>query len=203
MKCPNCNTDLVQTKRNGIDVEYCQSCQGMWLSRQELEQLEDEVFDFGDDKKGSLVFRSSATTLKCPQCGKLMRSFQYRLYDLEMDFCEDGHGYWLNKDEDKRVSGTHEKRRSRSRAKSSCRRQMGELGSNICALAPSLTKSAIYSGKPNRIDVDRSATRAPIAIATQFCPAADRGQSRFLANALPDGDLRYFSKRQAEQSHDH
>jgi Zn-finger nucleic acid-binding protein len=103
MKCPNCNTDLVQTKRNGIDVEYCQSCKGMWLSRQELEQLEDEVFDFGDDKKSSLIFSSSATTLKCPQCGKLMRRFQYRFYDLEMDFCEDGHGYWLNKDEDKRV----------------------------------------------------------------------------------------------------
>ena len=30
-------------------------------------------------------------------------SFQYRLYDLEMDFCEAGHGYWLTADEDKRV----------------------------------------------------------------------------------------------------
>ena len=32
-----------------------------------------------------------------------MKSFQYRLYDLEMDFCEDGHGFWLTADEDKRV----------------------------------------------------------------------------------------------------
>jgi Zn-finger nucleic acid-binding protein len=32
-----------------------------------------------------------------------MRRFQYRLYDLEMDFCEDGHGYWLDEGEDKRV----------------------------------------------------------------------------------------------------
>jgi Zn-finger nucleic acid-binding protein len=103
MKCPNCNKDLVPTKRNRIDLEYCQSCQGMWLSRQELEQLEDEVFDFGDDKKGSLVFSAAATTCKCPECGKLMERFQYRAYDLEMDFCENGHGYWLDKDEDKRV----------------------------------------------------------------------------------------------------
>jgi Zn-finger nucleic acid-binding protein len=66
MKCPNCNTDLVQTKRNGIDLEYCQSCKGMWLSRQELEQLEDEVFDFGDDKKGSLIFSATATLLSVP-----------------------------------------------------------------------------------------------------------------------------------------
>src|SRR5208282_4567762 len=103
MKCPNCDTDLVQTKRDGIDVEYCQSCKGMWLSRQELEQLDDEVFDLGDDKKGSLIFSSTATARICPQCGKLMKRFQYRLYDLEMDFCEDGHGYWLDEDEDKRV----------------------------------------------------------------------------------------------------
>jgi hypothetical protein len=75
----------------------------MWLNQQELEQLEDEVFDFGDDEKGSLMLGSDATALKCPQCGKPMRSFQYRLYDLVMDFCEDGHGYWLTKDEDKRV----------------------------------------------------------------------------------------------------
>jgi Zn-finger nucleic acid-binding protein len=103
MKCPNCNTDLVQTKRSGVDVEYCQSCKGMWLSCQELEQLEDEAFDFGDEEKGSLIFSSTAATRKCPQCGKLMRRFQYRLYDLEMDFCEDGHGYWLDEGEDKRV----------------------------------------------------------------------------------------------------
>jgi hypothetical protein len=44
-----------------------------------------------------------ATALKCPQCGKAMKSFQYRLFDLTMDFCEDGHGYWLTADEDKRV----------------------------------------------------------------------------------------------------
>jgi Zn-finger nucleic acid-binding protein len=103
MKCPNCNTDLAPTKHSGVDVEYCQSCKGMWLSCQELERLEDEVFDFGDDEKGSLIFSSTAATRTCPQCGKLMRKFQYRLYDLEMDFCEDGHGYWLDEDEDKRV----------------------------------------------------------------------------------------------------
>jgi Zn-finger nucleic acid-binding protein len=84
-------------------VESCPSCKGMWFTRQDLEKLEDEVFDFGDDEKGSLMLGDDATTLKCPQCGKLMKSFQYRLFDLGMDFCENGHGYWLTADEDKRV----------------------------------------------------------------------------------------------------
>jgi Zn-finger nucleic acid-binding protein len=84
-------------------MEICPSCQGMWLTRQELTQLEDEVFDFGDDEKGSLMLGADATALKCPQCSKALKSFQYRLYDLDMDFCEDGHGFWLTADEDKRV----------------------------------------------------------------------------------------------------
>jgi Zn-finger nucleic acid-binding protein len=75
----------------------------MWLSRQELEQLEDKAFDLGDDKKGSLIFNSAPTTRKCAQCGKPMQRFRYRDYDLELDFCADGHGFWLDGGEDKRV----------------------------------------------------------------------------------------------------
>jgi Zn-finger nucleic acid-binding protein len=103
MKCPNCNSDLVPKKRDGVEMEVCPSCQGMWLTTQELTQLEDEVFDFGDDEKGSLMLGSTPTTRKCPECGSPMKSFQYRFYDLEMDFCGAGHGYWLEADEDKRV----------------------------------------------------------------------------------------------------
>jgi Zn-finger nucleic acid-binding protein len=103
MKCPDCNVDLVQQKRDGIDMELCPSCAGMWLTPQELTQLEDEVFDFGDDEKGSLMFGSTPDSRKCPQCAKPMKSFQYRLYDLAMDVCEDQHGYWLEPDEDQRV----------------------------------------------------------------------------------------------------
>jgi Zn-finger nucleic acid-binding protein len=103
MKCPNCDNDLVQTKRDRIEVQYCPSCRGMWLNRQELQELEDEAFDLGEDEKGTLIFSATATTRKCPQCSKLMKRFEYRLYDLEMDFCEDGHGFWLDADEDKRV----------------------------------------------------------------------------------------------------
>jgi Zn-finger nucleic acid-binding protein len=103
MKCPNCNTDLVPAKRDGVDMEVCRSCNGMWLSRQELEQLEDEVFDLGDDKKGTRVFESTADTRKCPQCQKPMNRFEYRFYDLELDFCSDGHGFWLEEGEDKRI----------------------------------------------------------------------------------------------------
>jgi Zn-finger nucleic acid-binding protein len=103
MKCPNCDGELSKTKRDGIEMEVCPSCQGMWLTRQDLAALEDEVFDFGDDEKGSLMFEPTPDSRKCPVCGKPMKRFGYRLYDLAMDFCEDGHGYWLEAGEDQRV----------------------------------------------------------------------------------------------------
>ena len=103
MKCPNCSAELVIAKRDGMDVESCASCKGMWLSRQELDQLENKVFDLGDQWKGSLVFHPEPSTHQCPQCGKTLGKFQYRDYDLPMEFCEDGHGFWLDDGEDKRV----------------------------------------------------------------------------------------------------
>ena len=103
MKCPNCNVTLVAAKRDAIDMETCPSCQGMWLTRQEMDQLEDEAFDLGDDNKGTRVFDSTAETRKCPECGKPMNRSEYRFYDLELDFCGEGHGFWLEADEDKRV----------------------------------------------------------------------------------------------------
>lgn len=103
MKCPNCRAELVSTTRDGVDANYCAACRGMWLSQAELGRLEDEAFDLGDDEKGTLVFSSSATARACPQCGGALRMFQYRLYDLELDYCPAGHGYWLDADEDRRV----------------------------------------------------------------------------------------------------
>ena len=103
MKCPRCGVDLQPTERHQLKVNYCQSCTGMWLEHDELEQLEDEVFDFGDRWKGTLVPSSTATNAKCPECAASLRRFHYRFYDLEMEFCPNQHGYWLDDDEDTRV----------------------------------------------------------------------------------------------------
>jgi Zn-finger nucleic acid-binding protein len=103
LKCPKCSVDFVSAVRHKIAVHACPSCKGMWFQRQELEELEDEAFDFGEHEKGTLVPSSTPTTLKCPECAAPLRRFQYRFYDMEMEFCENQHGYWLENDEDTRV----------------------------------------------------------------------------------------------------
>ena len=105
MKCPKCGAELVQKSYKGaMEVERCPKCRGMWLDFNELDRLEDLAFD-EDDRKGSLVHRESRTNCLCPHCESLLKEFQYRLYDLKLEYCENQHGFWLDAGEDERVIG--------------------------------------------------------------------------------------------------
>lgn len=39
MKCPNDDTTLVMTDRNGVEIDYCPNCRGVWLDRGELDKI--------------------------------------------------------------------------------------------------------------------------------------------------------------------
>ncbi len=39
MKCPTCNVDLVMSERQGIEIDYCPQCRGVWLDRGELDKI--------------------------------------------------------------------------------------------------------------------------------------------------------------------
>lgn len=39
MKCPVCNVDLTMTERQGVEIDYCSQCRGVWLDRGELDKI--------------------------------------------------------------------------------------------------------------------------------------------------------------------
>jgi Zn-finger nucleic acid-binding protein len=39
MKCPVDNETLVMADRNGIEIDYCPKCRGVWLDRGELDKI--------------------------------------------------------------------------------------------------------------------------------------------------------------------
>ena len=44
MKCPTCaDTPLVMAERQGVEIDYCPSCRGIWLDRGELDKLLDRA----------------------------------------------------------------------------------------------------------------------------------------------------------------
>ena len=42
MNCPNCESvALVMSERQGIEIDYCPKCRGVWLDRGELDKIID------------------------------------------------------------------------------------------------------------------------------------------------------------------
>ena len=39
MKCPVDNETLIMTERNGVEIDYCPTCRGVWLDRGELDKI--------------------------------------------------------------------------------------------------------------------------------------------------------------------
>ena len=40
MKCPVCSTvNLVMSDRQGVEIDYCPECRGVWLDRGELDKI--------------------------------------------------------------------------------------------------------------------------------------------------------------------
>ena len=39
LKCPRDGTDLIKSIKNGVEIEYCPTCGGVWLDHGELEKL--------------------------------------------------------------------------------------------------------------------------------------------------------------------
>ena len=44
MKCPACpDATLMMTDRQGVEIDYCPTCRGIWLDRGELDKLLDRA----------------------------------------------------------------------------------------------------------------------------------------------------------------
>ncbi|MFC3207506.1 TFIIB-type zinc ribbon-containing protein [Aquamicrobium soli] len=51
MKCPIDDADLVMAERQGIEIDYCPKCRGVWLDRGELDKIIDRSTDDDDDRR--------------------------------------------------------------------------------------------------------------------------------------------------------
>jgi Zn-finger nucleic acid-binding protein len=39
MNCPTCNVTLLLAEKQGVEIDYCPKCRGIWLDRGELEKI--------------------------------------------------------------------------------------------------------------------------------------------------------------------
>ncbi len=52
MKCPHCQVTLHMTHRDGIEIDYCPECRGVWLDRGELDKIIERSESWGGSGSG-------------------------------------------------------------------------------------------------------------------------------------------------------
>lgn len=100
--CPRDNAELAPVDEHGVQVDRCPTCGGAWYDYDELAALEATVGD-EDERRGTIEYSKHESDLACPVCQQPMHDFNYRAYNLELDACAEGHGWWLDAGEADRV----------------------------------------------------------------------------------------------------
>ena len=79
MKCPVCtNVDLLMSNRQGVEIDYCPTCRGVWLDRGELDKIIER-------EQGSTMRSQNEPPRHAPQPRE-----EYREHSEDR---EHGHGY--------------------------------------------------------------------------------------------------------------
>ena len=92
MNCPTCKVELKMADRQGVEIDYCPQCRGVWLDRGELDKI---------------IERSSPTAAQQPFAGPEPR---YREPDHSSSHMKHGNGH---DDHSKHGYGNSYKKKSR------------------------------------------------------------------------------------------
>jgi Zn-finger nucleic acid-binding protein len=105
MYCPVCRESLVVVEREGIELDWCLKCRGLWFDEGELELLAEKSGrrlgpeDVGHPRAGAGVEEKPAPRRKCPRCRRKMERVAAGSADpVQVDRCAD-HGVWLDSGE--------------------------------------------------------------------------------------------------------
>ncbi|MBN2367245.1 MAG: zf-TFIIB domain-containing protein [Calditrichaeota bacterium] len=102
MDCPVCKTPMLILEYQQIEIDYCPSCQGIWLDQGELELLlksENSIVDLSN------FSNHSRSNRRCPRCRKKMVKGPFPDSAVEVDICPRDSGIWLDRGEIEQIAG--------------------------------------------------------------------------------------------------
>ncbi len=99
MRCPKCRADMEQIKIDGVEIDRCSSCQGLWFDLGELERLRDsktaKAIDIGDPAGGKL--QNAIDRYACPRCGgSMIRMVDPQQSHIWYEQCGSCHGSYFD-----------------------------------------------------------------------------------------------------------
>jgi Zn-finger nucleic acid-binding protein len=98
LKCPKCFHGMEALSYDGITIDRCTQCQGLWFDGDEAEQLKNrtgsEVLDTGSPKKGRRY--DPQTDISCPHCGRSMeKTADWKQTHIWYEVCRN-HGVFMD-----------------------------------------------------------------------------------------------------------
>jgi Zn-finger nucleic acid-binding protein len=108
MKCPRCDQRLQNRTIKNLEIAECAGCGGTWFGEDQLRRLKDqsdpdlswmdfELWDHPDR------FRVSAKPVRCPSCERVMAGIDYGATAIEVDYCTNCDGVWLDSGEFEKI----------------------------------------------------------------------------------------------------
>lgn len=99
MKCPQCNGILVTLEFDRVEIDYCPTCEGIWLDSGELRILLSKEGEGDSLLKTMVPIRSKEKKRRCPICSKGMGKILIgEEGSVELDECLE-HGLWFDRGE--------------------------------------------------------------------------------------------------------
>lgn len=106
--CPKCDVALILLEFEGVEIDYCPRCEGLWLDHGEIDELlvrtggqpGDVLYEFVECQKArSEVGRPDYL---CPRCDRALKEVVRRGEggeELRIDRCPRNDGIWFDKNE--------------------------------------------------------------------------------------------------------
>jgi Zn-finger nucleic acid-binding protein len=102
MICPVCKLDMIVIEYQNIELDYCNSCKGVWFDSGELDLLLksqglEKTKTFIDGILKSQETISLEKKRKCPICSRKMKKTAIgKQPEIFIDICPDKHGLWFD-----------------------------------------------------------------------------------------------------------
>ncbi len=119
MICPSCKKDLVVKNYEGVEIDLCENCKGVWLDNGELSKIvEIKEVQFSKEIIESTLRLSSSgipdeeieRKVLCPKCQTHLNPVNCNYSSgVIIDRCPKGHGLWLDGDELEKVQAQSER----------------------------------------------------------------------------------------------
>lgn len=101
MNCPACKHQMFVMEYDGLELDHCPSCEGVWFDATELALLFDGRHDLADDAIAGLPAAATGEARRrCPHCRAHLRKVNIGgTGGVLIDACPAGHGMFFDRGE--------------------------------------------------------------------------------------------------------